>query len=236
MNVFIVHAHPEPKSFNGALTDTARQYLVVRGHEVAVSDLYAMKWQAHSDRANFTSVADADYFKQQSEETHATKLEAFAPDITAEHEKLFACDVLILQFPLWWFSMPAVLKGWIDRVFAAGRVYGGGYWYDRGRLLGRRAMLSVTVGGPHSMYGADGLNGNIEMLLYPIQHGMLRFVGFDVLPPFISWQPARISQEEREAYLMAYAKRLDELQTLTPLSFPHLDQYDPATYRLRASP
>lgn len=236
MKVFIVHAHPEPKSFNGALTHKARQHLTGNGHEVIVSDLYAINWQARSDRANFTSVADADYFKQQSEETNATKLSAFAADIAAEQDKLLTCDVLILQFPLWWFSMPAVLKGWVDRVFAAGRIYGGGHWYDRGRLSGRRAMLSVTVGGPASMYGADGLNGDIEMLFYPIQHGILRFVGFDVLPPFIAWQPARISQEQREAYLTAYGERLDRLPALTPLSFPHLDQYDPVTYSLRASP
>jgi NAD(P)H dehydrogenase (quinone) len=233
MKVFIVHAHPEPRSFNGALTQTARAHLMQRGHDVVVSDLYAMKWQPRSDRANFTSIADAVYFKQQSEEATATERSGFAPDIATEQEKLFACDVLILQFPLWWFSLPAMLKGWIDRVFAMGRVYGGGYWYDRGRLSGRRAMLSVTVGGPSSMYGLDGLNGDIDMLLYPIQHGMLRFVGFDVLPPFIAWQPARISQEQREAYLTAYAERLDLLHTLKPLHFPPLDFYDPITFRAR---
>jgi len=233
MNVFIVHAHPEPKSFNGALTEKARHHLVGSGHEVVVSDLYAMGWQARSDRANFTSIADADYFKQQSEEATATERSGFAADIAAEQEKLFACDILILQFPLWWFSLPAVLKGWVDRVFAMGRVYGGGHWYDRGRLSGRRAMLSVTVGGPSSMYGPDGLNGDIDALLYPIQHGMLRFVGFDVLPPFISWQPARIPLAQREVYLAAYAQRLDQLRTLKPLHFPSLDLYDPVTFRLR---
>lgn len=235
MNVFIVHAHPEPKSFNGALTDRARHHLAQNGHEVVLSDLYAMKWQARSDRWNFTSMANDAYFKQQAEEARASELSGFAADIAAEQEKLFACDVLILQFPLWWFSMPAVLKGWVDRVFAAGRVYGGGHWYDRGRLLGRRAMLSVTVGGPASMYGPDGLNGDIDMLLYPIQHGMLRFVGFDVLPPFIAWQPARISHDERQAYLANYEQRLDKLQALKPLQFPHLDHYDPATHRLRVT-
>lgn len=233
MKVFIVHAHPEPRSFNGALTDTARAHLTRSGHEVVVSDLYAAGWQARSDRANFTSVNDATCFKQQAEEAHATELSTFAADIAEEQEKLFACDVLILQFPLWWFSMPALLKGWVDRVFAMGRVYGGGYWYDRGRLAGRRAMLSLTTGGPSSMYGPDGLNGDINMLLYPIQHGILRFVGFDVLPPFIVWEPARIPDERRRANLAAYEKRLDHLWILKPLQFPGLDQYDPVSFRLR---
>lgn len=235
MKVFIVHAHPEPQSFNGALTERARAHLHKSGHAVVVSDLYAMNWQARSDRSNFTSIADAAYFKQQAEEVQASELSAFAGDIAAEQEKLFAADVLILQFPLWWFSMPALLKGWIDRVFASGRVYGGGHWYDRGRLAGKRAMVSLTTGGPPSMYGPDGLNGDIDMLLYPIQHGMLRFVGFDVLPPFIAWQPAHLSVAQREACLMAYEERLDQVQTLAPLTFPHLDLYDPVTFRERVA-
>lgn len=233
MKVFIVHAHPEPRSFNGALTETARSSLAGAGHEVVVSDLYAMGWQARSDRSNFTSVADPDYFKQQAEEARATELSAFAADIRQEQEKLFACDVLVLQFPLWWFSMPALLKGWVDRVFAMGAVYGGGMWYDRGRFAGKRAMVSVTVGGPASMYGPDGLNGDIDMLLYPIQHGMLRFAGFDVLPPFIAWEPARVSLQERRAYLAAFEDRLRVLGTAEPLRFPHLDEYDPVSFRLR---
>jgi NAD(P)H dehydrogenase (quinone) len=56
-------------------------------------------------------------------------------------DKLFWCDALILQFSLWWLGMPAILKGWVDRVLAAGgRVYGGGLWRDRGVFVAKRAM------------------------------------------------------------------------------------------------
>ena len=41
-------------------------------------------------------------------------------------DKLAWCEVLIFQFPLWWLGLPAILKGWVDRVFAVGRAYGGG--------------------------------------------------------------------------------------------------------------
>jgi NAD(P)H dehydrogenase (quinone) len=115
-----------------------------------------------------------------------------------------------------------------------GAVYGGGLWYDRGRFAGRRAMLSLTAGGPASMYGPDGLNGDIDGLLYSIQHGMLRFTGFDVLPPFIAWQPARIGDDARRAYLDQYRQRLLTLATTPPLHFPSLDDYDPDTYALKA--
>lgn len=205
MRVFIVHAHPEPKSFNGALTHTATQALRAAGHEVVVSDLYAMGWDPVSDRRNFTTVANDEYFKQQAEEEHAVSHDGFADDIRMEQEKLFWCDVLILQFPLWWFGLPAILKGWVDRVFAAGgRTYGGGKWYESGVFVGKRALCSTTVGGSASMFSEHGMYGAIDKVLFPIHHGILAFTGFHVLQPFVVHGPARLSASERSAELERY--------------------------------
>lgn len=226
MKVFIVHAHPELKSFNGALTRLAVEALQGAGHTVQVSDLYAMGFDPVSDRRNFTTVKDPDCFRQQSEEVHAAEVGGFAPEIKAEMEKLLWCDALILQFPLWWFAAPAVLKGWIDRVFASGTIYGGGRWYDRGVMRGRRAMVSLTTGGPPSLYSPTGLNGHIDAILYPINHGVLRFVGFDVLPSFVAWAPARVSEEQRRRYLEEYRERLLSLETTEPIRYPGLADYD----------
>jgi NAD(P)H dehydrogenase (quinone) len=226
MNVFIVHAHAEPKSFNGALTRRAEEVLVGAGHEVRVSDLYAMRFDPVSDRRNFTTVHDGEYFKQQLEEKHATKHGGFSADIQAELDKLDWCDVLIFQFPLWWFGLPAILKGWVDRVFAMGRVYGGGRWYDRGVFRGKRAMLSTTTGGGASMFSETGVNGHVNDLLYPINHGILYFVGFDVLPPFVVWSPARATDEERAQYLRDYERRMLTLNETEPIPYPTLDQFD----------
>ena len=233
MNVFIVHAHPEPASFNAALTARAREVLTQADHTVEISDLYAMSFNPVYGRHNMATVKDGTYFKPQQEERHASQVDGFAPDIRAEIEKLEWCHVLILQFPLWWFGLPAILKGWVDRVFVMGRVYGGGKWYDHGAFGGKRAMLALTTGGPASIYSADGLNGDIEAILYPINHGILRFTGFDVLPPFIAWSAAHAGNAGRRAYLSAYAERLDSLTTTTPIAYPHLDDYDPQTYRLK---
>ena len=68
MRYFIVHAHHEPQSFNGAMTDVARRALPAHGHEIEVSDLHAMGFEAVSDRRNFDTVADASYLKQQRED------------------------------------------------------------------------------------------------------------------------------------------------------------------------
>ena len=71
------------------------------------------------------------------------------------------------------------------------------------------------------------------MLLFPIQHGMLNFLGFDVLPPFVAYGVSRGTQEQREEYLRAYAERLKNWQTAKPIPFPTLEQYD-ETFQLKA--
>jgi len=227
MRVLIVHAHPEPKSFNGALTQAAKDALTAGGHEVIVSDLYAMGFSPVSDRSNFTSVRDPDYYRQQAEEAHAAANDGFAPDVQAEMDKLFWCDALILQFPLWWFGLPGILKGWVDRVFASGgRIYGGGKWYDRGVFAGKRAMCSVTIGGPSPIYSERGLNGPISTILFPINHGMLYFVGFTVVEPFLVHAPARIGDDERAAHLVRYRERVLGIATAPVIAYPKLAEYD----------
>jgi NAD(P)H dehydrogenase (quinone) len=227
MRVLIVHAHPEPKSFNGAMTRTAADALTAAGHEVEVSDLYAMRFNPVSDRSNFTTTLDPDHFRQQAEEAHAVTHDGFAPDIQAEMDKLFRCDALVLQFPLWWFGLPAILKGWVDRVFASGgRIYGGGKWYDRGVFSGKRAMCSVTIGGAPPMYSELGLNGPITAILFPINHGVLYFTGFTVVEPFLVHAPARISAGDRAAHLDRYRERVLALASAPTIRYPGLADHD----------
>lgn len=84
MKVLIVLAHPESKSFNGAMFQTAIDTFKDSGHDVQYSDLHTMRFDPASDRRNFTSVKDPDYFKQQLEEMYATEVGGFIPEIEAE--------------------------------------------------------------------------------------------------------------------------------------------------------
>ena len=208
MKAFIVLAHAEPKSFNGAMFQTAVQTLIDCGHEVRTSDLCAMQFRPTSDRRNFTSVKDPQFFKQQIEEMHASEVGGFAPDIEAELQKVEWCDLMIWQFPLWWFGLPGILKGWVDRVFVMGRAYGGERFYENGVFKCKRAMLSVTTGGPEPVYSKGGWNGDIHAILRPIQRGMLRFTGFEVLAPNLCYGPARATAEQRDQWLKAFETRL----------------------------
>jgi putative NADPH-quinone reductase len=217
MKIFVVYWHPEPQSFNGAMFRTACKVLAEAGHEVKASDLHEMRFDPVSSRKNFTTVKDPDYFKQQIEEMHATETGGFAAEIEAEMEKIEWCDLMIWQFPLWWFGLPAVFKGWVDRVFAMGRIYGSGHIYETGVFRGKRALLSLTTGGPEETYRQGGFNGDIYGFLRPIQRGMLEFVGFGVLAPQIVYAPVRMTNEEREQQLAAYTTRLQHIAHESPV-------------------
>jgi NAD(P)H dehydrogenase (quinone) len=221
MNILIVYAHPEPKSFNGAMFRTAIKTLSETGHQVQHSDLYSMAFKPVSDRSNFTSTRDEDFFKQQLEELYATEVNGFAPDIQTEQEKLEWCDLMIWQFPLWWFSVPGVLKGWVDRVFAMGRVYGNGRFYENGVFKEKKALLSLTIGGIEESYYKDGFNGELAAILRPIHRGMLGFTGFSVLAPQVVYQPARRSSEDLERELHTWSNRLKNIGTEPPISVGH---------------
>jgi NAD(P)H dehydrogenase (quinone) len=217
MRTFAILAHPEARSFNGAMFESAVDTLREAGHVVKTSDLYRTKFDPVSDRRNFTSVKNRDYFKQQIEEMHATEVKGFAAGLEVEMQKLEWCDLMIWQFPLWWFGLPGILKGWVDRVFAMGRTCGGDRIYDGGVFRGKRAVLSLTTGGPFPAYERGGFNGDIAAILRPIQRGMLQFVGFDVLEPQIVYGPVRLTDERRKEALSAWVERLRSISTEKPI-------------------
>jgi NAD(P)H dehydrogenase (quinone) len=217
MKAFVILAHPERRSFNGALFDVAVKTLTAAGHDVQTSDLYRMGYDPVSDRRNFTTVKDRDYLKLQMEELHASETGGFASDVETELQKLEWCDLMIWQCPLWWFGVPAILKGWADRTLAMGRAYRPDRRYDTGVFKGKRALLSVTTGGPASAYAKDGANGDIDAILRPIQRGIFQYVGFDVLKPQLHWGPVRQDEEVRKRWLEAYAARLRSIEDESPV-------------------
>jgi NAD(P)H dehydrogenase (quinone) len=222
--ILIVYAHPEPTSLTRHLVDVAVQTLQRQGHEVLLSDLYAMRWKAVFDEHDFPSRADAGRLSLVTESGHSYSSGQQAMDIAFEQRKLLVADAVILQFPLWWFGMPAILKGWVDRVFAYGLAYGfkgagNRYRYGDGAFKGKRALLSVMVGGPAEDYSARGINGPLEQILFPITHGTLFFSGMDVLPTYAVYGTGHITAESLAAAQAAWLLRLERIFEDAPLPF-----------------
>lgn len=233
MNVLIVYAHPEPRSFNGAMKDLAVETLTAARHEVVVSDLYAMGFDPVAGRDDMTGErANPEFFNLATEQTAAYEAGKTAPDIAAEMAKLERADLVIFQFPVWWFGMPAILKGWTDRVFARGFAYLPGRKYDSGMFKGKLAMIAATTGTSADTYAPDGIDGDILTVLWPVHNGLFRYSGFDVLPPFVAYMPGRMGEDGRKEYLEAYRKRLGEFDTIPRLFFHPREDYGPSE-RLR---
>lgn len=208
MNVLILYAHPEPTSFTGALKDVAVRTLEAAGHVVEVSDLYAERFDPVAGRHDFRTVADPARFHYQSEQSLAHRIGGFAPDIAREQQRFLKADLLIMQYPLWWGGMPAILKGWFDRVLAMGFAYADGQRYDTGFFRGRRGLICITTGGTRQRFSTTGVYGDIQQVLWPVQRLMVEYLGLEALEPFVAYAAPRVEQAERAAYLRVWETRL----------------------------
>ena len=211
MHVLIIHAHPEPTSFNAALKDIAVAALETAGHSVDVADLFAEGFDAVAGRHDFQSSADPQRFHYQGEQEHAARTRSFSADIAREQARVERADLFIFQFPLWWGGPPAILKGWIERVLAYGFAYVDGRRFERGLFKGRGAILCVTTGGTTERFSPQGVYGPIEKVLWPMQRLTLQYLGLSVEEPYICYGAPRVDAAAREAYLAGWRERVGEL-------------------------
>lgn len=241
MNVLIVLAHPERQSYNSQMVDVAREALVAAGHVVEVSDLYGAGFDPREAPGHYGVRLRTDSFDAQSEQRFASKQGALPADVRAELDRVEWADLVIFQFPVWWFGPPAMMKGWLDRVLVYGGLYTSKMRYDRGYLRGKRAMLSVTLGGAEPTFAYNGRNGDIDLLLWPVNMS-LSYVGMTVLPPFTAFEVGDLRSRRGvageategdpevvhrlERYQQEYRERLACIESIEPLRFNGWDDWD----------
>lgn len=136
MKCFVIYAHPNPLSFNHAIKGEVVDALKLKGHEVKVSDLYEMDFNPVLKPSDFELI-------------YSGKI---AKDVKAEQDKIAWADTIILISPIWWTGFPAILKGYIDRVFT----YGFAYSVNEGGIVqllkDKRGLLISTHGQPEEVY------------------------------------------------------------------------------------
>lgn len=139
----------------------------------------------HLDDGSIANRVIADRLAQEPSVT-IRNLHALYPDFNidapAEQQALVDADTVVFQFPWYWYSVPGILKHWMDEVLTHGFAYG-----STGKALnGKRLLLSVTVGGPEESYQASGFNTYpMEDLLHPIQQ-LANLCGMRFLAPIVS--------------------------------------------------
>lgn len=232
MKVLWVYAHPEPRSLNGALKNEGIRILHQHGHEYRMSDLYAMRWNPVVDGNDYGHDSRKRlYILPESQRAYESG--TLAADLRAEQDKLEWADTVILQFPLWWFGPPAILKGWIDRLFIQGFAQGvldprtgRALRYGNGGLAGKRAMLVVTVGAGQASSGPRGIHGDLNEILFPLQHGTMWYTGMSVLPPFVVHGANQVSDAEYKEAVSELQQRLQSLPASATIPFRYQDSGD----------
>ena len=210
--VLIVHAHPSDHSFNHALKEVAVARFAEGGWDVLLSDLYAQRFQAVASKNDFTRPVSPDRFSLAHEQRHAQAERTYAPDILAEQDKVARADLIMFQFPLWWYSVPAILKGWIDRVLSNGFAYGDEQIFEKGLLHGKHAFVSMTTGASREELDKDrGYTGTVEQFLLPLTGGVLRFTGLTLVDPFIAYEVASVAPAGRKAILQLLESRIAQI-------------------------
>jgi NAD(P)H dehydrogenase (quinone) len=228
LQVLLVHAHPEPTSFNAALRDAAVDRLRADGHRVAVSDLFADRFDPVPGRHDFTTCADPDRFHYQAEQAHAAANGGFCAEIAREQQRVREADLLILQFPLWWGAAPAIMKGWFERVLAYGFAYVDGRRFDTGLLKGRSALVCVTTGGTRERFSDAGVYGEIDKVLWPVTRTTLEYMGLSVEEPYVAYAAPRVDAATRADMLRAWAERAAAAAARQAAKGP-VDMADPVT-------
>lgn len=162
MKHLIVFAHPRSESFNRAILDMTVSTLKRKGHEVVVRDLYAIDF----------------YPVLKPQDTAAMKIGQTPEDIKTEQEYIAKADVITFIYPIWWTGMPAILKGYIDRVFSYGFAYAHGAQRIDKLLTGKKGLIINTHGLPKEYYDQIGVTVGLKITS---DTGIFDFTGIDLV-------------------------------------------------------
>ncbi|MEI7466129.1 MAG: NAD(P)H-dependent oxidoreductase [Burkholderiales bacterium] len=158
MHILAVFAHPRRDAFTGALLDATLAGLADAGHTSETADLYREGFEPRfqvADGAQFTGGPAPD-------------------DVLREQARVDRADALVFAFPVWWWSFPAVLKGWIDRVFTEGWAYRFEPGLSRGLLRDRPTLLLGACGSRESTFRKYGY---AEAMRVQLDVGILGYCG-----------------------------------------------------------
>jgi NAD(P)H dehydrogenase (quinone) len=212
MNILVVYAHHEPGSFTSAMKNLAVEVLSRQRHTVNVSDLYGEGFNPVAQKWDFVTTTGG-HFNYMLEQKHAANLDlAFSPDILGEIQKIKAADIILFATPLWWSGVPAILKGWFDRVLAMGVAWDTNKFYEKGLLRGKQAMLIISAGHPASYYSDPGWHhATPQQVLHGLNHQTLAFCGLDTHEPFVALNVLGLNDTGRLKLLQELQFRLEHL-------------------------
>lgn len=163
MNILTIIANPKDQCFTKEMAKTFNDAARAKGHDVRVRDLYEMQ---------FNPVASA-------EDLSGNLRGDIAEDVATEQAHVMWADLIVMVHPIWWIDRPAIMKGYIDRVFALGFAYGYAADSELGGLKGKKAALLTCAGSPLENFVETGKLTAIEttLLKYTLEFCDLEVMG-----------------------------------------------------------
>jgi NAD(P)H dehydrogenase (quinone) len=181
MKNLIIYVHPNSSSLNHFFKQTILESLEESGEETEVRDL---------NEINFSPVLSL-------EDMNGQRMGKVAEDVKVEQDFITWADRIIFIYPIWWTGMPAIMKGYIDRVFS----YGFAYRYDngvqKGLLEGKKAIIVNSHGKSNAEYEASGMD---KALALTSDTGIFNYCGFEIEKHFYFDKADRASDENIERW------------------------------------
>lgn len=182
MRILVVYSHPNPESFNHAILEHLVEGLSVSDQEVDIADLYATRFNP------VLQASDLIQFRK----------ERLPEDVIEQQKKISAADVIIFIHPTWWGGMPAMVKGYIDRVFTLGFAYRMGKDGPKGLLVDKKMIFVRTTALPKDAYVKSGVENLIRSML---TYQFVVVCGVKALEHHVFYEVPSVSDEIRQGYL-----------------------------------
>ena len=192
MNILIIYAHPNPRSFNRTILDTVETTLSKRGDAIRIHDLYQMHCRAVLEPEDLIRNWRGD----------------LPADTRREQDAVLWADGLVFIYPIWWFGPPAILKGWIDRIFTHKFAFDFGPSGMKGLLTHKKALIINTLGGDQHTYQQKRWH---ELLVRPMTEGVLGTCGIDHVDHRAFYSVPTTTQAARQAMLLDVSALVENL-------------------------
>lgn len=183
MNHLIIYCNPNPKSLSAAYRDALIQLTEMSGNPVNVRDLYNIGFHPVLEQIDFD----------------ALKHGQIPADVKVEQDYVLWADLITFVYPIWWSGMPALLKGYIDRVFTKGFAYRmDEKGNPEGLLGGRKVMILNNMGAAYADYEKNGMLKSLKQIS---DEGIFEFCGMKVVEHRFFGHLDAASKNEREGHV-----------------------------------
>ncbi|WP_100149599.1 NAD(P)H-dependent oxidoreductase [Snodgrassella communis] len=177
----IIYAHPYELSFNHAIKDKVISLINSRGEQYNLIDLYQQRFQPVLSTNDFIALQN----------------NTVNDDVKSHQQLVTEADNLIFIYPIWWFGQPAILKGWIDRIFSSGFAYRDDENGFTPLLTDKSATLIVTLGSTQEVLLQHDMNDFMKSMIV----GTLNLVGISNVNCQQLYEVPTLTDDERQTML-----------------------------------